>query len=178
VIAADSGRDRLKDLGCQTRNGISVRNLMTLLIYAKALAYFRGNGEIELDDVRQVLPFVLHDKLQPDLDAPFFGLPENAAYRTDRISWLRRLFDLSNADYDRLDLDRHDPVGELSAQFEAGLDGLSERDVLARLNKIERHVSEQIKGRKLYGHLYDDLLKLKYLHQRYTNYLVWVRSQS
>jgi MoxR-like ATPase len=178
VIAADSGRDRLKDLGCQTRNGISVRNLMTLLIYAKALAYFRGNGEIELDDVRQVLPFVLHDKLQPDLDAPFFGLPENAAYRTDRISWLRRLFDLSNADYDRLDLDRHDPVGELAAQFEAGLDGLSERDVLARLNKIERHVSEQIKGRKLYGHLYDDLLKLKYLHQRYTNYLVWVRSQS
>ncbi len=178
VIAADSGRDRLKDLGCQTRNGISVRNLMTLLIYAKALAYFRGNGEIELDDVRQVLPFVLHDKLQPDLDAPFFGLPENAAYRTDRISWLRRLFDLSNADYDRLDVDDHDPVGELAAQFEAGLDGLSERDVLARLSKIERHVSEQIKGRKLYGHLYDDLLKLKYLHQRYTNYLVWVRSQT
>ena len=178
VIAADSGRDRLKDLGCQTLNGISVRNLMTLLIYSKALAYFRGNGEIDLDDVRQVLPFVLHDKLQPDLDAPFFGLPENAAYRTDRISWLRRLFDLSNADYDRLDLDQHDPVGELAAQFAEGLDGLSERDVLARLNKIERHVNEQIKGRKLYGHLYDDLLKLKYLHQRYTNYLVWVRSQA
>jgi MoxR-like ATPase len=177
VTAADSGRDRLKDLGCQTRNGISVRNLMTLLIYAKALAYFRGNPEIELDDVRQVLPFVLQDKLVPDLDAPFFGLPENAAYRTDRLSWLRHLFDLATTDYDRLDLDRHDPVGELAAQFEQGLDGLSERDVLARLSKIERQVGEHTKGRKLYGHLYDDLLKLKYLHQRYTNYLVWVRSQ-
>ena len=54
----------------ETRNGISVRNLMTLLIYAKALAYFRGNAEVELDDVRQVLPFVLHDKLQPDLQSP------------------------------------------------------------------------------------------------------------
>ncbi len=177
VVAADTGRDRLKDLGCQTLNGISVRNLMTLLIYAKALAYFRGNIEVELDDVRQVLPFVLHDKLQPDLDAPFFGLPENAAYRTDRLSWLRRLFDLSNADYDRLDLDRSDPVGDFAAEFAQGLDGLTEREALARLTKIERLVAEQLKGRKLYGHLYDDLLKLKYLHQRYSNYLSWVRSQ-
>jgi len=38
-------------------------------------------------------------------------------------------------------------------------------------------IGELVKGRKLYGHLYDDLLKLKYLHQRYTNYLHWLRSQ-
>ena len=30
--AADTGTDRLKDLGCQTRNGLSVRALMTVLI--------------------------------------------------------------------------------------------------------------------------------------------------
>jgi len=176
VTGADNGRDRLKDLGCQTRNGLSVRNLMTLLVYAKALAYFRGDRAVDLDDLRQVLPFVLHDKLQPDLDAPFFALPENAAYRTDALSWLRRLFDLSNAEFDRLDLDRNDPVGELSTQFAAGLDGLSESDTRARLTRIERLVDERIKGRKLYGHLYDDLLKLKYLHQRYTNYLHWLRA--
>ena len=75
LVSADSGRDRLKDIGCQTKNGLSVRNLMTLLVFAKALAYFRGNREVELDDLRQVLPFVLHDKLQPDLDAPFFAQP-------------------------------------------------------------------------------------------------------
>ncbi len=177
VTAADSGRDRLKDLGCQTRNGLSVRNLMTLLVFAKALAYFRGDRIVSLDDLRQVLPFVLNDKLQPDLDAPFFALPENAAYRTDRLSWLRRLFDLSNADYDRLDLDRNDPVGEMSIEFDKGLDGISERDIRARLTRIERLVDERVKGRKLYGHLYDDLLKLKYLHQRYTNYLHWLRAR-
>ena len=38
-------------------------------------------------------------------------------------------------------------------------------------------IGERIKGRKLYGHLYDDLLKLKYLHQRYTNYVAWLRMQ-
>ena len=38
-------------------------------------------------------------------------------------------------------------------------------------------IASQTKGKKLYGHLYDDLLKLKYLHQRYTNYLAWLRAQ-
>jgi MoxR-like ATPase len=177
VVADDNGRDRLKDLGCQTRNGVSVRNLMTLLVYAKALAYFRGNRAVALDDTRQVLPFVLNGKLQPDLDAPFFGLPENKAYRTDRLSWLRRLFDLSNDEFNRLDLDRSDPVGELSLEFAKGLDRLSERETRAQLTKIEKLIGERVKGRKLYGHLYDDLLKLKYLHQRYTNYLHWLQSQ-
>ncbi len=177
TVAADEGRDRLKDLGCQTRNGLSVRNLMTLLIFAKALAYFRGNHAVDLEDVRQVLPFVLHDKLQPDLDAPFFALPENRAYRTDRLSWLRRLFDLSNEEFNRLDLDNSNPVGDLSAEFSQGLDGLGESEIRSRLAEIERLVDQRVKGRKLYGHLYDDLLKLKYLHQRYTNYLHWLRSQ-
>ena len=175
--AADNGRDRLKDLGCQTLNGISVRTLMALMIYAKAMAYFRGNGEVALEDLRQVLPFVLHNKLQPDPDAPFFALPENAAYRSDRLGWLRRLFDLSNDEFNRLDLDRDDPVGVLSAEFDRGLDGVSERETLARLNRIEKLIGERTKGRKLYGPLYDDLLKLKYLHQRYTNYRSWLRSQ-
>ncbi|MDH6329363.1 MoxR-like ATPase [Stenotrophomonas sp. 1278] len=177
ATAADSGRDRMKDLGCQTRNGLSVRNLMTLLMFAKAMAYFRGSPAVALEDVRQVLPFVLNDKLQPDLDAPFFALPENAPYRSDRLSWLRWLLDASNAEYDQLDLDRDDPVGELSAQFQQGLDGMTETETRKRLTRIERLVDERVKGRKLYGHLYDDLLKLKYLHQRYTNYLHWLRAR-
>lgn len=176
VTASDNGRDRLKDLGCQTKNGVSVRNLMTLLVYAKAMAYFRGNNIVELEDLRQILPFVLHDKLKPDLEAPFFNLPENAGYRTDSLSWLRHLFDLSCDEFNRLSLDHNDPVGELAAEFEQGLEGVSEREAREHLVKIERLVGELSKGRKLYGPLYDDLQKLKYLHQRYTNYLHWLRT--
>ena len=40
---------------------------------------------------------------------------------------------------------------------------------------VERLLAEWSKGRKLYGHLFDDILKLKYLHQRYTNYLKWLQ---
>jgi MoxR-like ATPase len=176
LTGRDTGRDRLKDLGCQTVNGLSVRVLMTLLVYAKAIAYFRGDGVVSLEDVRQVLPFVLHEKLVADTDAPFFDVPENARFRSDRVGWLRRLFDLACAEYDRLNLDRDDPLGELNAEFERGLEGVTQTEVRARLARIERLIADWAKGRKLYGHLYDDLLKLKYLHQRYTNYLRWLQT--
>ncbi len=177
LAARDTGRDRLKDLGCQTQNGLSVRTLMTLIIYAKAMAYFRGNPAAGLDDLRQILPFVLRDKLTPDLDAPFFEAAGNEALRTDRVGWLRRLFESSCAEYERLDLDRDDPVGAWSEELARGLDDLSESEVRARLLKIERLIADRAKGRKLYGHLYDDLLKLKYMHQRYTNYLRWLKTR-
>lgn len=177
ITGADNGRDRLKDLGCQTTNGLSVRALMSLLLYAKALAFFRGESIVSLEDVRQILPFVLHDRLSPDLDAPFFEQPGHGIYRSDRLGWLRKLFDLSCDEFNRLDLDHDDPVGQLAAEFQQGLDGLSVSDVKSRLHRIERLIGEWGGGRKLYGHLYDDLLKLKYLHQRYTNYLRWLSTR-
>lgn len=177
LTAQDTGRDKLKDLGCQTKNGISVRSLMTLIHFAKALAYFRGNRAVELEDLRQVLGFVLFDKLTQDAEAPFFEAAGNSVFRTDRVGWLRRVFDLSCAEFDRLNLDRDDPVAAMTAALREGLSGLSEREVRSRLVTVERSIGELIKGRKIYGHLYDDLLQLKYLHQRYTNYLNWLKTQ-
>lgn len=175
--AQETGRDRLKDIGVQTTSGLSVRALLSVLIFIKAMAYFRGDHEVSLEDIRQILPFVLHDKLTPDPDAPYFEAPGNAVLRIDRISWIRRLFDLSCAEYDRLDLDHDDPVERFKEEFELGLEGVSESEVRRRLVEIERTLSEWSRGRKLYGHLYDDILKLKYLHQRYTNYLNWLKWQ-
>jgi hypothetical protein len=175
LLPEDTGKDKVKDLGSQTRNGLSVRALMTVLAFAKAMAWFRGKQEVEFEDLRQMLPFVLHDKLVQDVDSPFFNAVGNSVFRSDKVGWIRTLFDLSCGEYDRLDLDRDDPVGNLQAEFEKGLDGMTEKEVRARLVKIERLLAQWSKGRKLYGHLFDDLLKLKYLHQRYTNYLKWLK---
>jgi MoxR-like ATPase len=175
LLPEDTGKDKVKDLGSQTRNGLSVRALMTVLAFAKAMAWFRGKQEVEFEDVRQMLPYVLHDKLVQEPDSPFFNAVGNSVFRSDKVGWIRTLFDLSCAEYDRLDLDRDDPVGKLQAEFEKGLDGVTEKEVRARLVKIERLLTDWSKGRKLYGHLFDDLLKLKYLHQRYTNYLKWLK---
>lgn len=175
MAAGETGKDKLKDLGAQTKNGLSVRSLMTLIVFTKALAYFRGHAEVELEDLRQIIPFILHDKFVPDLDAPFFEQPGHGVYRADRVGWIRKLFDLACGEYDRLNLDKDDEVGKLQAEFEKGLEGLTESEVRARLVKIERLIGQWSGGRKLYGHLYDDLLKLKYLHQRYGNYLRWLK---
>jgi len=170
----DTGKDKVKDIGSQTRNGLSVRALMTALTFVKAMSYFRGDPDVDLEDLRQIIPFVLHDKLVPDLDSPFFEAPGNAIYRTDKIGWIRKLFDLACAEYDRLNLDKDDLVADLDAEFAKGLEGVSEPEVRARLTKIERLLNDWSKGRKFYGHMFDDVLKLKYLHQRYTNYLRWL----
>ena len=146
----------------------------TLLKAGQALAFFRGNKAVTLDDLRNIVPFVLHDKLVPDTEAPFFDAAGNQVYRVDRVGWIRRLFDLSCAEYDRLSLDKDDPVTALESEFDGGLQGVSEADARARLVKIERLLAEWGKGRKLYGPMFDDILKLKYLHQRYTNYLAWL----
>lgn len=172
--AAEAGKDAVADLGVQTRNGLSVRALMTMLVFAKAMAWFRGAAEVSFEDLRQMLPFVLHDKLVQNRDAPIFEQAGNAALRADHVSWIRSLFEASCKEYDRQNLDKDDPVGRYSAEFEAGLTGLGEAEVRKRLAAIENTLATWSKGRKLYGHLYDDLLQLKYLHQRYTNYLRWL----
>jgi MoxR-like ATPase len=175
LAAADTGRDKLGDIGQQTLTGLSVRALQSLVAYAKAMAYFRGGAEVDLADLRAVLPFVLHDKLVPDLQSAPFDDPERDALRADRISWLRDLFDTACAQYDAAGLDDDDPVGVILAEVSAGLDGLSEGEVLRRTAQIEQLLDSWQTGRKLHGHLYDDALVLKYAHQRYTNYLTWLR---
>ncbi len=170
----ETGKDARADLGTQTRNGLSVRALMTVLVYVKAMAYFRGADEVSFEDMRQMLPFVLHDKLVQNRDAPYFEQPSHQSFRSDHVAWIRHLFDQSCREYERLSLDTVDPVAEFEIEFEAGLDGLDARTVRSRLTAIERTLAKWSKGRKLYGHMFDDLLKLKYFHQRYTNYLRWL----
>ncbi len=171
----EGGKDALADLGHQTRNGFSVRALMTCLAYVKAMAFFRGQSEVGFEDLRQIVPFVLQDKLVQNGDCRFFEQTGNAALRVDRVSWIRNLFDLSCREYDRLNLDRDDPLAEFDTEFARGLEGLTEATVRARLTALEKTLRTWSKAGKLYGHLFDDILKLKYLHQRYTNYLRWLK---
>lgn len=174
VAGADTGKDKLKDVGAQTKNGMSVRAIMTTLSFVKALAYFRGASQVELEDLRQILPFVLHDKLVQDAECPFFEAADNSSLRSDKVAWIRKMFDMSCTEFDRLQLEKEDPVQILSDQFNKGLDGVDQKEVRKRLVEIERLLKSWSGTRKFYGYMYDDVLKLKYLHQRYTNYLRWL----
>jgi MoxR-like ATPase len=176
LSSSGTGKDKLKDLGEQTLNGLSVRAIMTALVFIKAVAYFRGKKQVSLEDIKNILPFTLHDKLVQNPNSPFFETENNLVYRVDKISWIRRLFEISCNEYDRLSLDKDDPLIKMESDFSKGLEGLKEAEVKKRLVEIERTLSEWSKGRKLYGHIFDDILKLKYYHQRYTNYLSWLQT--
>jgi len=173
--AEATGKDKVADLGGQSLNGVSVRALMTSIVFVKAMAFFRGSAQASFEDARQMIPFVLHDKLTPNLNSPFFETTGNSCLRVDRVSWLRALFDDSCKEYDRLNLDNDDPVADQEKLIGQGLEGVTEKEVKSRMVEIERTLAKWSKSRKFYGHMYDDILKLKYLHQRYGNYLKWLQ---
>ena len=175
LFRKETGKDQIKDLGSQTINGLSVRKIMTLLLFSKAIAYFRGNKAVELEDVRQILPFVLHDTLTPHLESPFFDQVDNESYRVDKIEWLRKLFDLSCEEFLSLNLDNDDPVDAFEQEFNRGLENVSIKEVDHRLLAIEKQLQEWSEEKKLYGYRADDILKLKYLHQRYSDYRRWLQ---
>ncbi len=175
IIDANSGADLQVDLGAQTLNGMSVRALQTLILYAKAVAWFRGNDTVELDDVRAMIPFVLRGKLLPNSTHPRFEAERELT--ADIASWLVYLFDASQQQFTSLGLDVDDPVGDLLSQADRGLDGLSAIEVSRRLTAIETQIHRVSGLKKLYGRDFDDLVALKYLHQRYSNYLHWLEGQ-
>jgi MoxR-like ATPase len=176
VCKTDCGRDKIKAICSQTENGVSVRAYLTILNFTKALAYFRGNTIVELQDLRQILPWILHEKLIQNKRSAFFDVPGHDIYRVDKISWIKKIFDLTMDDYNRLDLDSNDPVLDVEREFNKGLDGLTIKVVQSRIWDIEAKIKEFSKNSKLFNYIYDDILKLKSFWMRYRNYLEWLES--
>lgn len=176
VIDSNSGADLEADLGAQTVTSISVRALQTLVLYAKAMAWFRGEDAVTIADVAAVLPFVLRGKLLPNPTHPRFEGGIDRELASDSIAWIADLFAQSVRQFNALGLANGDVVTDQLALLAKGLDGLSAIDVSRRITVVESTISAVGKTGKLYGRHYDDLLALKYLHQRYSNYLRWLES--
>lgn len=173
VIDLDSGADLLADLGSETVAAPSPRALQSLILYAKAMAWFRGSVAVTVDDVRAVLPYVLRGKVRPHAGHPRFEGPAGTELRNDPEGWLQGLWDRSHQLFAQTVRDT-DPVGDLLAQTRRGLDGVSRADAAARLAQIESLLGVIARIGKLQGWQYADVLTLKHLHQRYTNYLAWL----
>lgn len=174
IIDANTGADLESDLGAQTLNGLSVRALTSLITYAKAMTYFRGGSAVTLADLSAILPFVLRGKLLPNHRHPRFERATDVELTVDHTSWLADLFATSNLEFTTLGLAQEDPVGDLITALDAGLDGLSALDVTRRITEIQAQINAVAHTQKAYSRNFDDLLALKYLHQRYANYLQWL----
>jgi MoxR-like ATPase len=106
--------------------------------------------------------------------SPYFDQADAGVLRIDKVAWLQRAFDLAMQEYARLDLDHSDPITEIDEAFDRGLEGVGEAEVRKQMTRIEGHLAQLAKATKLYAHVQNDVLKLKYYHQRYSNYLRWL----
>ncbi|MFB6374349.1 MAG: AAA family ATPase, partial [Bradymonadaceae bacterium] len=165
--------DKQTNLCTQTENGVSARVYLTCFHYAKALAYFRGNAEVELEDFRQIVPWVLHDKLTPNERSRFFEPDEHAPYLRDRVAWIQNMFDMAMDQYDR-----HRPVREKvrteRARIDAGLEGVDASEVQQRMRRVQSLISELMADAELTGPVYEALVQLKAIYSRYNNYKKWL----
>lgn len=165
--------DKNAHICTQTENGVSVRVFLTAIHYAKALAYFRGNQQVSLDDLRQLLPWILHEKLVPNPQSAFFDREERQHLLMDRVSWIRRMWDSAMAQFAA-----HEPIRKkikpLREHIELGLEGVKASDARGRMSIVLDVMNELSKKTELSGPVYEDLVQLKSIYSRYQNYLNWV----
>jgi len=166
--------DKTRNVCAQTTAGLSARSFLTVLEMAKALAWFRGRPAVGVEDVRQILPYCLHEKLRPNAAGDFFQAPENKVFLSDKIAWIRHMLDMTIARFDEEGRGKSDPGRALMAELEAGLEGVSAATVRARLAVTRTELDRLVRGAELNATVYEDAIRLKYIHMRYQNYLHWL----
>jgi MoxR-like ATPase len=169
--------DKMVHLCTQTENGVSARAYQTCLHFAKALAYFRGNEAVEFEDLRQIVPWVLHEKLVPNARSPFFEGKGNRRLLQDRVAWIRGMFDLAMEQHGK-----HEPVRKrvraLRDELEQGLQGVPAKAVEQRIGQVDRLIEELVRKHELSGPVYEDVVHLKSMHSRYRNYAHWLKQSA
>lgn len=163
VCTEDCPLDKHENLCSQTESGVSARCYESLFHYAKALAYFRGQKTVSRDDIRQLLPWVLHEKLSINPQSQFFQKSENKSYLTDKVSWIQQIFDRGTQQFAAYEKTRA-PIDELKQKHDAGLEHLNTAALRERMTDIEAQLERLLKKNELNGPLYEDLVLLKSLH--------------
>ena len=174
VCNEDCPLDKHAHACAQTTGGLSVRSYLTAMTFAKAMAFFRGAPEVSVEDVRQILPFTLHEKLEANRRGDFFQEPTGQGLLRDKVAWIRQMWDLSMTQYDRADRDRKNPGQALLVELEAGLEGVSQKEAMTRMRAVEKAIADLCAGGELSAPVYEDLIRLKYVYMRYQNYLRWL----
>lgn len=165
VCTEDCPLDKQENLCSQTENGVSPRAIQAVVHFAKALAYFRGQPTVSLEDLRQILPWVLFDKLKVNAQSAFYQKAENKVFLNDRVSWIRQLFDRAlqqHAAYEPL----RRPLRVLEAEADDA-ERLGGVEIENRIGRLRAAMEDLLRRNELNGPVYEDLVRLKHLHNRY-----------
>jgi MoxR-like ATPase len=165
VCNEDCPLDKQENLCSQTENGVSPRAFQTILHYTRALAYFRGKPAVGMADLRQIVPWVLFDKLKINPQSAFFQKLENKVLAADRVSWIRQLFDRAvqqQAAYQSV----RKPLLVLQQQASEPNGNVPEGQAKKLLLAVQQALEDLLGKNELNGPVYEDLLRLKNIHAR------------
>jgi len=165
VCTEDCPLDKFENICTQTESGVSARAYQTIIHYAKALAFFRRQKTVSNEDVRQILPWVLHEKLKPNPQSDFFQKTDNLIYQTDKISWIRQLFDHALTQYAAYQPLRQ-PIIELQTQTDQ-LAQLPPSQLKQQIQMVRQQMEELLTKHELNAPVHNDLILLKHLHVQY-----------
>jgi MoxR-like ATPase len=157
VCNEDCPLDKQENLCSQTENGVSPRAFQAIIHYSKALAYFRGQATVTMTDLRQIVPWVLFEKLKVNPQSAFFQKLENKVFMTDRVSWIRQLFDRAMQQQAAYQATRK-PLVVLQQRAESQ----SRPDLAA----VQKAIEDLLGKNELNGPVYEDLLRLKSIYSR------------
>jgi MoxR-like ATPase len=170
VCTEDCPLDKATNLCTQTENGVSPRAVQALLHFAQALAWFRGRAAVGAEEVRALLPWVLHDKLRVNPQSAFFNKPENQVFLADRVSWITQLFDRAVAQQAAYAPSRG-PTLALERECAAGLAGTTTAELRRRLERIRARTEQVLAENEMNAIVHSDLVLLKDLYVRCGNEL-------
>jgi MoxR-like ATPase len=165
VCTEDCPLDKTSNLCTQTENGVSARAVQALLHLSQALAWFRGQEAVGADDVRAMLPWVLHDKLRVNPQSAFFQKPENQVFLADRVSWIQQLFDRA-VDQHAAYAKKRAPVRELEQECDGGFGSMTTVDLRRLLGWVRGCLEQVLRDNELNGVVHADLVLLKDLYVR------------
>jgi len=164
VCTEDCPLDKQLNLCSQTEGGVSPRTFQSIIHYAKALAWFRDRDEVSVEDLRQLTPWLLFDKIEANPQSQFFQKTGNKIYLTDKAGWLRKMFDQS--------LQQHAAYAPVRAPFVLLEEELAAATTLPpavlkqKQQQITSHLENLLQKHELNGAVHEDLLRLQMLHSR------------
>lgn len=168
LLTAQTGSDQVADLGFQTMNAPTTRAYRAAITYAKGLAYMRGEDEASEEDIRYAVAYVLPNRLVQNTGAKFFQEEPNKKFLTDKVAWVKHLYDVSTApsSYDRAWAARIREV-----KYPDTLGGMTVGFAREKLGQIESMVQEISASNKMTGALQSDVSYLADQHEKYRAYL-------
>jgi MoxR-like ATPase len=166
VCTEDCPLDKSAHLCAQTEKGVSPRTYQAMLHFGQAMAWFRGANAVHIDDLRALLPWLLHEKLPPNVQSEFFQKLENRVYLTDRVGWVHQLFDRAQAqraEYAPVQAKIADCVHDAARL----LDG-APAQIRSGLTRLEQQMTQLLRTHEFSAAVHADLLHLKAMHARGT----------